>query len=36
MRNLQKAILVTCLLAATSAMAADKTPISTNVALTSN
>ncbi|MEK6770945.1 MAG: TorF family putative porin [Pseudomonadota bacterium] len=36
MRHLQKAILVTSLLAATSAMAADKSPFSTNVALTSN
>ncbi len=36
MRHLQKAILVTSMLAATSAMAADKSPFSTNVALTTN
>ncbi len=36
MRHLQKAILVTSLLAATSAMAADKSPVTANVAFTNN
>lgn len=36
MRHLQKAILVISLLAATSAMAADKSPFTSNVALTTN
>ncbi len=36
MRHLQKAILVTSLLAATSAMAADPSPVTSNVAFTTN
>jgi uncharacterized protein (TIGR02001 family) len=36
MRHLQKAILVTSLLAATSAMAADKSPVTANMAFTNN